>query len=74
MASAQYNDRYALCSPTLDRALAWLPRRIACLLRKGSRVPYIAHPAHVAILLIKHGFGGSRQSPRSCTTSSKTRT
>lgn len=26
-------------------------------LRKGSDVPYIIHPAHVSVILIRHGFG-----------------
>ncbi len=43
-------------SPTLDRALALAATAHRLQLRKGSGVPYIAHPAHVAILLIKHGF------------------
>lgn len=43
-------------SPTLDRALALAATAHRLQLRKGSGVPYIAHPAHVAILLLKHDF------------------
>lgn len=43
-------------SPTLDRALALAATAHRTQLRKSSGVPYIAHPAHVAIILLKHGF------------------
>ena len=43
-------------SPILDRALALAATAHRTQQRKGSGVPYIAHPAHVAIILIKHDF------------------
>jgi (p)ppGpp synthase/HD superfamily hydrolase len=43
-------------SPMLDRALALAASAHRTQERKGSGVPYIAHPAHVAVILIKHGF------------------
>jgi (p)ppGpp synthase/HD superfamily hydrolase len=43
-------------SERLDRALALAARAHREQTRKGSDVPYVQHPAHVAILLLKHGF------------------
>jgi (p)ppGpp synthase/HD superfamily hydrolase len=43
-------------SPLLDRALALSASAHRHQVRKGSDVPYIQHPVHVAILLLKHGF------------------
>lgn len=43
-------------SPIIDRALGLAATAHRSQQRKGSAVPYIAHPAHVAIMLIKHGF------------------
>jgi (p)ppGpp synthase/HD superfamily hydrolase len=43
-------------SERLDRALALAARAHRDQKRKGSDVPYVQHPAHVAILLVKHGF------------------
>jgi (p)ppGpp synthase/HD superfamily hydrolase len=43
-------------SPALDRALALAARAHREQVRKGSSVPYILHPVHVAIILLKHGF------------------
>jgi len=43
-------------SPILDQALALAASAHRTQERKGSGVPYIAHPAHVAIILLKHGF------------------
>jgi (p)ppGpp synthase/HD superfamily hydrolase len=46
----QYSARY-------DAALVFAARAHRNQLRKGSDTPYIAHPAHVSVLLIRHGFG-----------------
>ena len=46
----------ATFSPTLDRALAVSATAHRNQERKGSRVPYIIHPVHVAILLMRHDF------------------
>jgi (p)ppGpp synthase/HD superfamily hydrolase len=43
-------------SSSLDRALSLAATAHRAQQRKGSGVPYIAHPAHVAIILLKHGF------------------
>jgi (p)ppGpp synthase/HD superfamily hydrolase len=43
-------------SDSLDRALAMAARAHRDQLRKSSDVPYIQHPVHVAIVLLKHGF------------------
>ena len=46
----------ATFSPTLDRALAVSATAQRHQERKGSQVPYIIHPVHVAILLMRHDF------------------
>lgn len=46
----------ATFSPTLDRALAVSATAHRHQERKGSQVPYIIHPVHVAILLMRHDF------------------
>lgn len=43
-------------SDSLDKALALAARAHRKQLRKGSDTPYIQHPVHVAIILLKHGF------------------
>jgi (p)ppGpp synthase/HD superfamily hydrolase len=43
-------------SDALDRALILAARAHRDQVRKGSDVPYVQHPVHVAILLLKHGF------------------
>jgi (p)ppGpp synthase/HD superfamily hydrolase len=43
-------------SESLDRALAVAARAHRDQSRKGSDVPYVQHPVHVAIVLLKHGF------------------
>jgi (p)ppGpp synthase/HD superfamily hydrolase len=43
-------------SDRLDRALMLAARAHRDQRRKGSDVPYVQHPAHVAILLVKHGL------------------
>ena len=45
-----YSQRY-------DAALALATRAHRTQLRKGTDLPYIAHPVHVAIILERHGFG-----------------
>ena len=40
-----------------DAALALAARAHRDQLRKGTDLPYIAHPVHVSIILIRHGFG-----------------
>jgi (p)ppGpp synthase/HD superfamily hydrolase len=43
-------------SDALDRALIVAARAHRDQVRKGGDVPYVQHPVHVAILLLKHGF------------------
>jgi len=44
-----YSERY-------DAALALAASTHAGQTRKGSTIPYIVHPVHVSIVLIRHGF------------------
>jgi (p)ppGpp synthase/HD superfamily hydrolase len=44
-------------SPRYDTALALAARAHRTQLRKGTDIPYIAHPFHVSLILIRHGFG-----------------
>ncbi|HEX5689418.1 MAG TPA: HD domain-containing protein, partial [Roseiflexaceae bacterium] len=54
-------------SPTLHAQFAFSARYDAALtlaarahrdqLRKGTDIPYMAHPFHVSLILIRHGFG-----------------
>ncbi|MCS6913902.1 MAG: HD domain-containing protein [Myxococcales bacterium] len=46
----------AAYSRALDEALALAAQAHHGQLRKGSDVPYIQHPVHVALLLVRHGF------------------
>jgi (p)ppGpp synthase/HD superfamily hydrolase len=39
-----------------DSALALAARAHRDQLRKGTNLPYIAHPVHVSIILMRHGF------------------
>ena len=43
-------------SSRYDAALALAARAHRSQLRKGTDLPYIAHPVHVSIILIRHGF------------------
>lgn len=43
-------------SRTLDRALELAAEAHREQVRKGTGVPYVMHPVHVSILLMKHGF------------------
>ena len=43
-------------STRYDAALALAARAHRDQLRKGTDLPYIAHPVHVSIILIRHGF------------------
>jgi (p)ppGpp synthase/HD superfamily hydrolase len=43
-------------SARYDAALALAARAHRDQLRKGTDLPYFAHPVHVSILLIRHGF------------------
>lgn len=43
-------------SQALDEALALAATAHGGQRRKGSEVPYIMHPVHVGIVLLKHGF------------------
>jgi (p)ppGpp synthase/HD superfamily hydrolase len=45
-----FSERY-------DRALKLAARAHRDQLRKGTDTPYIAHPVHVSVLLLRHGFG-----------------
>jgi len=44
-------------SSRYDTALALAARAHRDQLRKGTDLPYIAHPVHVSIILMRHGFG-----------------
>lgn len=44
-------------SPRYDAALALAARAHRAQLRKGTNLPYIAHPVYVSIILLRHGFG-----------------
>lgn len=44
-------------SPRYDAALALAARAHRAQLRKGTDLPYIAHPVYVALILERHGFG-----------------
>jgi (p)ppGpp synthase/HD superfamily hydrolase len=57
--SSQYsifNSQFA-CSARYDAALALAARAHRDQRRKGTDLPYIAHPMHVSVILIRHGFG-----------------
>jgi (p)ppGpp synthase/HD superfamily hydrolase len=43
-------------SARYDAALALAARAHRDQLRKGTDLPYIAHPVHVSIIMIRHGF------------------
>ncbi len=45
----------AFYSDVIQRALVWASQRHTEP-RKGTDIPYITHPAHVAIILARHGF------------------
>jgi (p)ppGpp synthase/HD superfamily hydrolase len=45
------------CSARYDAALVFATRAHRDQLRKGTDIPYIAHPVHVSVILIRHGFG-----------------
>jgi (p)ppGpp synthase/HD superfamily hydrolase len=44
-------------SPRYDAALALAARAHRDQLRKGTDLPYLTHPVHVSVILIRHGFG-----------------
>src|SRR5438874_1580318 len=44
-------------SARYDAALVLAARAHRDQLRKGTDIPYIAHPTHVSVILIRHGFG-----------------
>lgn len=46
-----YSERY-------DEALALAARTHRHQTRKGSDVPYLVHPFHVSVILLRHGFSG----------------
>jgi (p)ppGpp synthase/HD superfamily hydrolase len=46
-----YSQRY-------DEALALAARAHRHQTRKGSVVPYLVHPVHVSVILLRHGFPG----------------
>ncbi len=46
----------AAFSARYDAALTFAARAHRDQLRKGTDIPYIMHPVHVSILLIRHGF------------------
>ena len=44
-------------SPRYDEALRFAARAHRSQLRKGTDIPYIAHPVAVSVILLRHGFG-----------------
>jgi (p)ppGpp synthase/HD superfamily hydrolase len=44
-------------SPRYDAALSLAALAHRGQTRKGSDVPYVVHPVHVSVMLIRHGFG-----------------
>lgn len=44
-------------SEAIDRALAFAATAHRTQTRKGTETPYIMHPVHVAMILMRHGFG-----------------
>src|SRR5512145_999107 len=44
-------------SARYDAALMLAARAHRDQARKGTDIPYIAHPVHVSLILIRHGFG-----------------
>ncbi|MEN9936355.1 MAG: hypothetical protein RLZZ387_2934 [Chloroflexota bacterium] len=44
-------------SPRYDEALRLAARAHRSQLRKGTDIPYIAHPVAVSVILLRHGFG-----------------
>jgi (p)ppGpp synthase/HD superfamily hydrolase len=51
-----FNSQFQ-CSARYDAALVFAARAHRDQLRKGTDIPYIAHPVHVSVILIRHGFG-----------------
>lgn len=49
-------SRQRAYSAKIDRALAFAAAAHREQTRKGTSVPYIMHPVHVAMILLKHGF------------------
>jgi (p)ppGpp synthase/HD superfamily hydrolase len=43
-------------SPRLDAALILAARAHRSQVRKGTDIPYIVHPVHVGLILLRHGF------------------
>lgn len=43
-------------SPAIDRALAFSAVAHRQQVRKGSDLPYVIHPVHVAMILLRYGF------------------
>jgi (p)ppGpp synthase/HD superfamily hydrolase len=46
----------AAYSPLIDLALEVAARAHAGATRKGTQIPYVAHPFHVALILERHGY------------------
>src|SRR5919205_1265861 len=44
-------------SSRYDAALVLAARAHRDQVRKGTDIPYIAHPVHVSVILMRHGFG-----------------
>jgi (p)ppGpp synthase/HD superfamily hydrolase len=51
-----FNSQFGF-SARYDAALALAARAHREQLRKGTDIPYIAHPVHVSLILIRHSFG-----------------
>jgi (p)ppGpp synthase/HD superfamily hydrolase len=54
--SSIYTSQFAF-SARYDAALTLAARAHRSQLRKGTDIPYIAHPVHVSLILIRHNFG-----------------
>ena len=65
MSITGYSDR-------INHALAFAAKHHDRQVRKGTRLPYLTHPANVAIILTRYGRDEQRSSPGFCTTSSRT--
>jgi (p)ppGpp synthase/HD superfamily hydrolase len=56
MSFSIFNSQFGF-SPRYDAALTLAARAHREQLRKGTDIPYIVHPMHVSLILIRHGLG-----------------
>jgi len=50
------NGGFSAYSSAIDAALAFAASAHRTQTRKGTDIPYIMHPVHVAMILLRHGF------------------